>query len=255
MAAAASQRVWHDLCLSPAELRISHTLQSGQTFRWKQTGSQEWASVLNGQLIALKETDTTTLFTVLTTPSPLSSDEIAETTSVLTSYFQTHVNLHDCYQRWSALDTNFRAKALCFPGVRILAQDPWENLISFICSANNHIKRITSMVDQLATHFGQYVADHNGHAFYHFPTVSDLNHPTLEAQLRQLGFGYRAKYIHQTVQHLHYKHGQQATRWLQSLRQIPYLEARDELLQLAGIGPKVADCIVSDLVLCVYVGE
>ncbi|KAJ1975464.1 8-oxoguanine glycosylase ogg1, partial [Dimargaris verticillata] len=169
--------------------------------------------------------------------------EVARITSVLTDYFQTHVNLHDNYQRWSALDTNFRAKALCFPGVRVLAQDPWENLVSFICSANNHIKRITSMVDQLATHFGQHVADYGGYAFYCFPTVSELAHPNLEAQLRQLGFGYRAKYIHQTVQHLQLKHGKQATRWLQSLRQAPYSEARAELLQLAGIGPKVADCI------------
>jgi N-glycosylase/DNA lyase len=65
----------------------------------------------------------------------------------LEDYFQLKkVSLEACYKRWSKLDANFAKKAVHFQGIRILRQDPWENLISFICSSNNNINRISQMV-------------------------------------------------------------------------------------------------------------
>ncbi|KAJ1928058.1 8-oxoguanine glycosylase ogg1, partial [Tieghemiomyces parasiticus] len=187
---------------------------------------------------------------------------IAEATrALLTDYFQLHVNLRDHYQRWSRADPNFKHKARGFPGVRVLRQDPVENLFSFICSSNNNIKRITLMVDNLCRTFGQPLGHIPSHhvldtasesvtlePFYTFPTLAELHQArdnrTLEPTLRALGFGYRARYIQNTVEALVAAHGaHQADSWLRSLRDEPYDVARAALLQLSGVGPKVADCI------------
>lgn len=67
----------------------------------------------------------------------------------LEGYFQLNkVSLETCYKRWSELDANFAKKAIHFQGIRMLRQDPWENLISFICSSNNNISRISQMVKE-----------------------------------------------------------------------------------------------------------
>ena len=68
----------------------------------------------------------------------------------LEGYLQLHVPLADLYEKWSATDQNFKAKAPFFPGVRILRQDPVENLVCFICSSNNNIARISQMVRLVA---------------------------------------------------------------------------------------------------------
>lgn len=70
-----------------------------------------------------------------------------EAVTDLENYFQLNeVSLEACYKRWSKIDANFAKKAIHFQGIRMLRQDPWENLISFICSSNNNIKRISQMV-------------------------------------------------------------------------------------------------------------
>ncbi|KAJ1991624.1 8-oxoguanine glycosylase ogg1 [Dimargaris cristalligena] len=262
-------RVWKDLKVSPPELRIGFTLRSGQSFRWKQTAPEEWTGVVGDRLVTLKQTDQTTLFrTYSTEPLPVKSTTAggsvtpspsATTESLLSDYFQLHINLNDCYQRWSELDPNFQTKALRFPGVRVLRQDPFENLISFICSSNNHISRITQMVESLCQLYGHRLGTVAGSEFYTFPRLTALASssapsspsslpsstvsPDLEARLRTLGFGYRAKYISKTVAYLADAYGEEAESWLHSLRDKSYADAHSALLKLSGIGPKVADCI------------
>merc|ERR1712200_68458 len=92
-------------------------------------------------------------------------------------------------------------------GVRMLRQDPVENLFSFICSAN----------------------------------IDNLAKPGVEEKLRDLGFGYRAKYIEESAKKILSLGGED---WLLSLRKLQYSEAKEALQQLSGIGPKVADCIL-----------
>lgn len=74
--------------------------------------------------------------------------QVKQLDTLLRDYFQLdRVSLQSCYKRWSDLDANFKAKAIHFAGIRMLRQDPWENLVSFICSSNNNIPRITQMVN------------------------------------------------------------------------------------------------------------
>ncbi|GJJ73204.1 N-glycosylase/DNA lyase [Entomortierella parvispora] len=176
----------------------------------------------------------------------------------LEDYLQLHVPLTDLYEKWSETDQNFKAKAPFFPGVRILRQDPMENLICFICSSNNNIARISQMATKLCQEYGTPInvptsalsaLDNDQPAttaagirtFYGFPTLEALAQEGVEEKLRGLGFGYRAKYIARTAQMIYSM--ENGLDWLFNLRQLPYQEAHDALLTLQGVGPKVADCV------------
>ncbi|CAG5120018.1 unnamed protein product [Candidula unifasciata] len=159
---------------------------------------------------------------------------------LLEDYFQTSVDLDHLYQHWSSKDPHFQKVAKNFQGVRLLRQDPTECLLSFVCSSNNHISRISSMVEKLCTYYGNLITSVDGVAYYTFPHLSDLCGDHVESHLRELGFGYRAKFIASIARHVTQDKGQ---GWLDSLRQSPYLQAKTELLTLLGVGAKVADCV------------
>lgn len=197
-------------------------------------------------------------------PSPVpsvsrtSSDE--DSLALIRHYFNLGPNLGQLYEQWASADPNFRKKAPKFTGVRILKQDAWEALIGFICSSNNNIARISQMVEKLCKQYGPFIASIGDTAYHDFPPPSALIDPGVEAKLRELGFGYRAKYIAQTASMVHAK----GLDWLNGLRnpespmlgQKPspagplveggregYREAHEQLLALQGVGPKVADCV------------
>ncbi|KAJ1959109.1 8-oxoguanine glycosylase ogg1, partial [Dispira parvispora] len=198
------------------------------------------------ELVTLKETPNTVLFRIHPKQgSPtITATHLDTTRRLLWDYFQLDVKLGNLYQQWSQADANFRTKGLQFPGLRVLRQPPVENVLSFICSSNNHIPRITQMVETMCETYGEPVAEYQGRVFYSFPTLANLNaRSNLETELRELGFGYRAKYIQATVRYLCVTHGDAAEAWLLSMRQLSYSQARHALLKLTGVGPKVADCI------------
>jgi N-glycosylase/DNA lyase len=190
-----------------------------------------------------------------------SNDLQDDTKSLLQHYLNLEPNLEALYAQWSAADANFKKKAPTFTGVRILRQDAWETLVGFICSSNNNIIRISQMVDKLCTHYGPYIATLDGRAYHDFPMPSALTGGNVEAHLRELGFGYRAKYISRTAKMVA---EEREEGWLDSLRnpESPayghkhapademkpegrdgYRNAHEKLLELQGVGPKVADCV------------
>lgn len=182
-----------------------------------------------------------------------------DTEALLKNYFNLHHDLAELYRQWADADPNFRKRAPKFTGVRMLNQDAWEALVGFICSSNNNISRISQMVHKLCLHYGPYIGTIGNEVFHDFPTVAALTAPGVEAHLRELGFGYRARYIAQTAQNIS-QHRPQG--WLLSLRnpasvawgaaapgratpdEAPtYKRAHEQLLELTGVGPKVADCV------------
>lgn len=180
---------------------------------------------------------------------------------IIKHYLNLSSNLSDLYAQWSSQDPNFKKKAAQFTGIRILRQDAWEALVSFICSSNNNIARISQMVEKLCLHYGPFVATVEGRAYHDFPQPEALAGKDVESNLRSLGFGYRAKYIYQTAVMVSQE---REKGWLDSLcnpespafgteaqpggemrpegRQ-GYRDAHESLLELQGVGPKVADCV------------
>lgn len=112
--------------------------------------------------------------------------------------------------------------------------------MSFICSTNNNIQRISQMVSNLCLHFGPHLVTLDTIPYHDFPSPSALAGPGVEKKLRDLGFGYRAKYIASAATIIA---NEKPEGWLNSLRDVPYREAHDALIELPGVGPKVADCV------------
>lgn len=247
--------VWQTFPLAPAELSLARVLRCGQTFRWKNVNSV-WSFSTADRIILLKQDHTHLHYASVkaehngsgkdqTKQSP--QQEADATLAFIKDYFNLHVSLTHLYQGWAKVETAARGKSTSFaqfPGIRILRQDPWETVVLFICSSNNNVKRISKMCDALCTEYGRYVGNHDDVDYYSFPQPADLAGPEVETRLRELGFGYRAKYIAATAQmfvsndkpHI-------SLEKLDALRHEPFEEAHAFLLQLTGVGPKVADCI------------
>ncbi|KAL4951579.1 DNA glycosylase, partial [Aspergillus filifer] len=265
---------WRKLPISISELCINTTLRCGQSFRWhKLPDNDEWRCVLYGHLVSLKQDPTHLYYRTYInpkSPSTATSPNAEDTTlTIIKHYFNLSSNLTTLYAQWSSSDPNFLKKASSFTGIRILRQDAWEALISFICSSNNNIARIGQMVEKLCVNYGVHIADVDGRAYHDFPPPERLAEDSgVEAKLRSLGFGYRAKYIYQTA-NIVAKEKEES--WLNSLRNpeapafgsaeaeveakkdmdedLPpegrsgYRDAHEKLLELQGVGPKVADCV------------
>ena len=250
-----------DLNVPPAEFRPSASLTTGQSFHWKPLTPQDnptssawgahdatdWIGTLrvaasNDSLVVhVRETPETTLYKVLHAPTNLNVD------ALLRDYFQLHIPLGELYQSWSEACPRLRQIAECIPGVRMLQQDPWETLISFICSANNNIPRITKILAALRQEYGRRIdlkSSNKGteEPVFTFPSLQELRSKATEADLRRLGWGYRARYVMQTMEILHNLGGE---RYLTDLREKESdpIVVQEALLQFAGVGRKVADCI------------
>ncbi|KAK2590348.1 8-oxoguanine glycosylase ogg1 [Conoideocrella luteorostrata] len=163
-----------------------------------------------------------------------------DTEALLRRYFSLHLNLGALYEHWSEADSNFQKKAPEFTGVRILSQDAWEALVHKLCN-----------------HYGPLIGHIGDEPMHDFPTPEDLTDKNVESHLRELGFGYRAKYIANTARVVAFE---KPAYWLESLRNprhqgpkaspadsisghATYKEAHEALLSLPGVGPKVADCV------------
>ncbi len=124
-----------------------------------------------------------------------------------------------------------------FEGLRIVRQEPWECLISFICATYKSIAAIEDMLRRLSVRFGEKQS-FDGRDFYLFPTPEKLAFAS-EKGLRDCGLGYRAKYVQGTARRIC-----EGKIQLENLKDLPYLEARKALVDLPGVGLKVADCVL-----------
>ncbi|KAA8538425.1 hypothetical protein F0562_028029 [Nyssa sinensis] len=226
---------WVPLNLGKSELFLPFTFPTGQTFRWKQTGHLQYTGVIGSHLVSLRQLDNGEVVYCFhyTTCE-------ANARSALLDFLNVSISLSDLWAAFSASDSWFAELAPHLGGARVLRQDPLECLVQFLCSSNNNIGRITKMVDFISS-LGKYLGSVEGYQFHEFPSLDRLSGVS-EGELREAGFGYRAKYIIGTVDALQSKPGG-GVEWLASLRELDLPEAIDSLSTLPGVGPKVAACI------------
>jgi len=233
---------WGQFFCPKTNLRLDITLKCGQSFRWKLFKPQSFScetsvyiGVLKHRLLLLTQDDSNIFYHCANNPGDEGIEED------LRDYFQLKVDLPSLYSEWAKNDQIFEKISQNYPGVRMLRQEPLENVFSFICSANNNIARISGMVEKMCVEYGHFVGEFEEVKYFMFPELEQLSKPEVETRLRELGFGYRAKYIQQSAAFILDKGG---ISWLHSHRSMGYTEARQSLLQLAGVGPKVADCVL-----------
>jgi N-glycosylase/DNA lyase len=269
VAAVAPDSPYLDLNVPPAELRPSATLTIGQCFHWRVIepndnparstlptsawgthDSTEWVGILrisnsnhsdaHSIVVSLQETPDTTLYRVLHAPPLVTTTNNVE--RILHDYFQLDTPLGPLYREWSQADSIRLAKiAECIPGVRIVNQDPWECLVSFLCSSNNNIPRITKMLKAIRETYGTPLVTIGEETLYSFPSCEELRNRATEQDLRDIGMGYRAKYLIQTMETLAELGGEAYLHALRETRDANVVQ--EALMQFSGVGRKVADCV------------
>ncbi len=193
----------------------------GQTFRFERCG-ETMSGIAMGKRITLRNTDDGLEI------YPTTEVEIS---NIWSDYFDLDFSYSDL-ERGFARDEVLSATLECCRGMRLLNQDPFETIISFLISQNNHIPRIKKIISALCREFGTRIGEDD----FAFPTVEQLCRAT-EDDLLKLGTGYRAGYISKSTRML-------ADMDLNELFDLSYDYAKCELLKLVGVGPKVADCIL-----------
>lgn len=227
---------WVPLNIGKSELYLPLTFPTGQTFRWKQTGPLQYTGVIGSHLVSLKQLDNGDVGYHF--HSSMNCEDSARNS--LFDFLNLGVSLGELWDGFKGCDPRFDELAGHLEGARVLRQDPFECLIQFICSSNNHIQRITKMVDFVSS-LGIYLGSVGGYRFHEFPRLDRLA-VVSEAELREAGFGYRAKYVLGTVQALQSKPCG-GPLWLSALRKSDLKEAIEALVTLPGVGPKVAACV------------
>ncbi|TYJ57227.1 hypothetical protein B9479_002142 [Cryptococcus floricola] len=257
---------WRSIPISPRNLTLANTLPVGQSFLWHrlpQTAEQdeEYSRAIDDppRVVCLRQSPTHIHYTaVYPNADAAERDEHMSATKLwLEDYFQlaTYPDLDVLYADWRDRDPKLFAPAELNPraiGVRVLRQDPWECLVAFITSTNNHISRITSLLHKLSKTFTDPVLtlDHSPHSppiTYHLFPAPHLLPVALDTTLRDLGFGYRAPFIESSLATLRHKFGSQKgdiEAELALWRHRDTETVRDELVALKGVGRKVADCVM-----------
>lgn len=209
-------------------LNLPDTLECGQAFRW-QRRSEWYFGVVYNNLVKLRQTPGGIEFSC-------APDSEATLGPRLRDYLRLDDDLEAIY-RAICVDERVRDAVALYRGMRLLRQDPWECLISFICSANSNVRRISTNVEAMSTAFGQPVTL-DGETRSTFPTPEALADAG-EMKLRALGLGFRAKYVAATARAI-----AGGRLDLFALREAPYEEALAALLALPGVGDKVANCVL-----------
>lgn len=206
-----------------SDLSLKETLDCGQCFRWKELPDGGFRGIVRGRTA-----------TVHTDGDRLIIDGAEEADRVL---WEDHFDLsldYGAVKEQLALVHPEMAQAVRFaPGIRILRQEPFEALITFIISQNNNIKRIAGIVDRLCENFGEEID--GGHAF---PTAQRLAALSPD-DLAPIRAGFRHRYIIDAAQKV-----ADGTVNLEEIRVLPIDQARRQLMQITGVGVKVADCVL-----------
>ncbi|WMJ23049.1 DNA glycosylase [Paludicola sp. MB14-C6] len=210
------------LSISQDDLHIVNTLDCGQCFRWRKQEDNKMTGVVFDRVLTLKQTDDEVIFYNTT---------IKEFNDIWKAYFDLDTDYQSIKKRLMC-DQPLKASIEYAKGLRILKQDSFEALCSFIISQNNNIPRIKSTIEKLCERYGNQLSE----TVYAFPTASVLSQ--LEKKdLQGLSLGYRDEYLLDCA-----KKVQSGQIKLEQVGSLPIDEARAELRTIKGVGPKVAEC-------------
>ena len=207
------------------DFSLRTSLTSGQAFRW--TEHEGWFYGFIGPAVLRVRQDGERLL--------YESSDPRLTPQRVTGYFALDLNLPEVLSSID-VDMQIHHAIVHHRGLRVLRQDGWETLASFICAAFNNIRRIEGMIDRLCQAYGQPVAL-NGFRGFSFPSAETLANVS-ERRLRSLGLGYRAPYLRATARLV-----ADGGLPLNHLHHVDYDRAKTALLACAGVGDKVADCV------------
>ena len=206
-----------------------HIFECGQCFRWNKQDDGSYTGVFGNSVLNVKKVNNDII---------LCGNLDGNIKEICTKYFDLDTDYNKIKEKLSEIDENVKTSIKYGEGIRILKQDKWETLISFIISANNNIPRIKKIIEKLSQKYGKEIM-WNEKKYYTFPTTEELSKATIE-DLRNLGLGFRDKRVYETTKMIVGKKI--------SLEELEKIEdsniLREELNKFPGVGDKVADCIM-----------
>ena len=215
---------------NPESFDLVHIFECGQCFRWNQNDDGSYTGVIKNAVINVKKENDKIIFEGTTLEESFEN--------LIKYYFDLNTDYSLYKEKLSNVDDYLKESIEFGSGIRILKQDLWECIISFIISANNNIPRIKKIIERISKEYGTKII-YNDKEYYLFPTPEQLSKATVE-DLRGLGLGFRDKRIYNTTKLILDK-----SIDLEKITSMPNTDLmREELLKLDGVGPKVADCIL-----------
>ena len=201
---------------------LPQTLDCGQAFRWEECSDTAWQGIAFDRYLKLEK---------------ISDGQIVLYNTTKEDFEDIWVDYFDLNRDYTAIISQISQNEILKTasqygtGIRVLNQDPWETLCSFIISQNNNIKRIKGIISRLCENFGEKID-----GGYTFPAPAKLANLSPQ-DLSELRAGFRAKYIIDAA-----KKVESGEVDLSILKNLPIDDARNELMKITGVGPKVADC-------------
>lgn len=201
-------------------LNIPLCLDCGQAFRWKETENNMWQGIASGKYLCLKQEENKVTFFETTKE---------DFESLWIKYFDLERDYEKILSSYD--EENLITACKAYPGIRILKQDEWEAICSFIISANNNIPRIKGIIESLCEGFGEKIE-----GGYTFPSPERLANLEVE-DLAPIRSGFRAKYIIDAARKI-----SSGEVDLEKVKGMDFEDAKAELLKIKGVGEKVAQC-------------
>ncbi len=208
---------------------LKDIFECGQCFRWNENKDSSYTGIVKNNVIKIYQNNNNLIV------KSYGEDNIEE---LFNFYFDMNTDYEKIKIKLSQIDSYMLESIKYGEGIRILNQDLWETIMSFIISANNNIPRIKGIIEKLSRTYGNEII-WNNEKYYSFPTVNQLSKATVE-DFRKLGLGFRDIRMYETTKMILEKQID-----LEKLHQEKDTNiVREELLKLSGVGPKVADCIL-----------
>lgn len=209
--------------------KLKDIFECGQCFRWNLQEDGSYIGIVRQNVLKIKEEGENIII------EGIGNEEITE---IVEEYFDLKRDYTKIKERLARIDKHMQTSIKYGQGIRLLNQDLWETILSFIISANNNIPRIKGIIERLCKKYGNKIT-WKEEDYYTFPTPEQLKDVTIK-EYRELGLGFRDIRVYETTKKIVSKQID-----LEKMQENPNtFEVREQLLTLSGVGPKVADCIL-----------
>lgn len=205
-----------------------HVFDCGQCFRWLKEEDDSYTGVVQGKVVNVKKENDLIIF---------DNTNKEDFDNIWFDYFDLGRDYSEIKNELKVMDEYLEKASEFGKGIRILQQDGWEMIISFIISANNRIPMIQRAINNLSQKYGKFIGEYRGNKYYAFPTPEELSQASVE-DIRACQTGFRDKYIKSVVDYVN-----ENNENVLFYRRLNTDECIKELMKFNGVGPKVADCI------------
>lgn len=210
------------------EFNTTHIFDCGQAFRWNKEGDGSYTGVVKDKVINVKQDESSVIF---------DNVSMEDYEGIIKDYFDLSTDYAEIKRRVNT-DEIMNTAIEFGHGIRILNQDEWETMISFMISANNRIPMIKKVIENLSAVFGNYICSYRGKDYYSFPTAEKLSVAPVD-KILECKAGFRAPRIKEAAQRF-----LKEEDIIYNIKNTSYSEGLNYLKTYNGIGDKVANCIL-----------